>query len=223
MTDPKPIGTDLGAVVTELRLRQPAEPFTPSAGPFEDDEMRRLRMAGKREMTAQRWAAIIPKRFLKAALGDLTSQEATPLRDWACAEASPNLLLLGAVGTGKTHAAVAACRVPHGLGASVAFWPVVELLDALRPNGPAGTWDELVNVDRLIIDDLGTERPTDWTHERFGALINRRWLEERPTVATTNLSLTDLEAAIGARTYSRLAGGALILQLTGEDRRRRNA
>lgn len=99
------------------------------------------------------------------------------------------------------------------------FVPVVEMLDDLRPGGPEGYLSDLMGVDRLILDDLGLERPTDWTIERLYALVNRRWLEERPTIATTNLSPQALEEAVGARMFSRLAGAAVSIGIAGPDRR----
>lgn len=104
------------------------------------------------------------------------------------------------------------------------FLPVVELLDHLRPGGPEHALADLMNVGMLIVDDLGSERPTDWTSERLYALVNRRWMEEAPTVFTSNLAPDPLQDAIGERTFSRIVGsGAVTLSLTGKDQRRNNA
>jgi DNA replication protein DnaC len=100
------------------------------------------------------------------------------------------------------------------------FHPIVELLDMLRPGGPEDGFSRLVNAPRLIIDDIGSQRETDWTAERFFALVNRRWMEQRPTIATSNLGLPDLKAAVGDRAFSRLVGSdAVVLKFTGRDRR----
>lgn len=136
----------------------------------------------------------------------------------------PNLVLLGAVGVGKTHAALAAARADHERGLEVVFLPVVELLDLLRPGGPEHALDDVMHCDRLVVDDLGHERSTDWTWERLGAVVNRRWLEERPIIATSNLDPPELSAAVGERTYSRLVGdGAVVIHVAGDDRRRKRA
>jgi DNA replication protein DnaC len=130
-------------------------------------------------------------------------------------------VLLGPVGVGKSHAAVAATRGLHHDGHEVQFLPVVELLDLLRPGGPERALYDLANLDVLIVDDLGSERGTDWTAERLYALVNRRWLEETPTVFTSNLSPPDLQDALGERTFSRIVGNdAVTLTLSGRDRRR---
>ena len=168
-----------------------------------------------------RWATMVPSRFAWAELPQLDDKVRPVIADWAANPAGRNLVLLGPVGTGKTHAALAAARERALAGDVVRFYPVVELLDHLRPSGPEGTYGHLADLDLLVVDDLGTERATDWTDERLGALINRRWMEERPTIVTTNLEGPALLAALGERAYSRLTGsGTVALRLTGQDRRR---
>lgn len=168
------------------------------------------------------WQDAIPSRFQWARLDDFDGAAHDTIAGWASDPRGRNLILTGPVGTGKSHAAVAACRPAFfDHSREVRFCPVVELLDQLRPGGPEGVWDDLVGVDRLIIDDLGSEKVSDWTSERVFALINRRWLEELPTIVTTNLDPPQFAAVIGAPVYSRLTGGAVAVQLSGEDRRRK--
>ncbi len=101
------------------------------------------------------------------------------------------------------------------------FWPVVELLDELRPGGNPAALQEALDTEILVLDDLGADRATDWTTERLYRIINRRWMEQRPIVATTNLETKDLRESLGERCYSRLVGdGAVCVRLGGEDRRR---
>lgn len=169
------------------------------------------------------WESAVPARFRAARLADFADRAGhDDLVDWAQDEARPNLVLLGPVGVGKTRAATAAVRGAFAAGSSLIFAPVGELLDRLdwrRPDSAA--WmAELMAVDLLVVDDLGAERSNEWTGERLYAVINRRWLDELPTVATTNLEPDQLAEALGERTYSRLVGGATVLRLAGPDRRR---
>lgn len=175
----------------------------------------------------QHWLTICPQRFHLAQLDDeyLASvpEIAEDLAAWAKHPQGRNLVLCGPTGTGKTHAVMAACREAHRHGLTVVFLPVVELLDLLRPGGPEGALDKLMGVDRLVLDDLGAEKATDWTQERLYALVNRRWLEERPTAVTSNLEADVLrteDRGVGERLFSRLAGSdAVVLRLSGKDRR----
>lgn len=173
-----------------------------------------------------RWARCIPARFIDAEISQLDVDSCAVICEWLSAltrdEPLRNLVLLGPVGTGKTHAAVAALRLASEAGCSIAFSPVVELLDALRP-GHDDSNDRLrtlTEVRVLLLDDLGAEKSTEWTHERLYALVNRRWLERRATIVTSNLTPEQLEESVDKRLYSRLVDDALALRLTGADRRR---
>jgi len=182
----------------------------------------------ERRERGERWATIIPRRFVDAHLDgieDMNPEAETMLREWSDAVSRNNLLLTGPVGTGKTYAALAAVR-PYlfGCGLDVEFWPVVELLDALKPGRELadGGWRRLAEVPVLVLDDIGAERATDWSDEQLYALVNRRWLNELPTVCTTNLPPGEMAAAVGDRMFSRLArSGAVAIEMSGEDRRKR--
>ena len=185
-------------------------------------------MVGTRSIERARemhWLTICPQRFHLAELTEeyLASvpEIAEDLAAWAKHPQGRNLVLFGPTGTGKTHAVTGACREAHRHGLTVVFLPVVELLDLLRPGGPEHALDKLMAVDRLILDDLGAEKATDWTAERLYALVNRRWLEERPTAITTNLEIEDLRdetKGVGERLFSRIAGSdAVVLRMSGKD------
>jgi DNA replication protein DnaC len=206
-----------------------------------DPDLAAVAGRGLAAMRATRWTLLVPQRFHRAGVADFEDADAADfyqptlaaaVRAWAAAPKGRNLVLLGSVGTGKTHAAVAAARLRHDAGDDVRFLPVVEMLDLLRPGGPERALYDLADVGCLVLDDLGSERPTDWTAERLYALVNRRWMEERSTVATSNLPATravadegyggaTLDETLGPRLFSRLVGsGAVIHRLTGPDRRR---
>jgi DNA replication protein DnaC len=182
-----------------------------------DDEDRALEPTWRES----RWDQI-PNRFRWARADRLDEDVAKEVTAWAGSPGPlPNLVLYGSVGTGKTFAAVAAARLRFDAGDEVAFWPVVELLDGLRPGGDLEVWDQAVyDAQVLILDDLGASRATDWTDERLYALVNRRWLDERPTIVTTNIDPGQLAVALGERMASRILGApAVVYGLNGPDRR----
>lgn len=168
------------------------------------------------------WRLGLPSRLRWARPEDFTGQVRDDLLEWSANPAGRNLILVGPIGVGKSHAAVAACAEGAAKGIETRFLPTVELFELLRPGGPDGALWDLMAVERLILDDVGADRSTDWSLDRLYALVNRRWLEERPTIVTTNLDPRGpLEQAVRADTYSRLVGsGAVVLSLTGEDRRK---
>src|SRR5918999_1025911 len=136
------------------------------------------------------------------------------------------LYFCGGVGTGKTHLAVAVMneliqrkRVPS------LFVTVPEFLDNLRGayNDPGRNLDEWMdavkNADFLVLDDLGSERPTEWVQERLFVIINHRYRESLPTVFTSNIGPENLPAQLGERTASRIIAMCEGVELAGDDYR----
>lgn len=214
--DPRPLKDNLDLARRHLRSAPgdlpPAPEMVEAVVDFEAVRAERLRLV---------WHQSIPSRFLHARPAQLPAGAAAQITAWIDLPAPPNLLLTGPVGAGKSWAAVAAVRPAFERGLDVAFWPVADLIEALKPSGPAATWEDVEHVDRLILDDLGAERSTDFAASEVSRLINRRWLDERPIVATTMLDSAQLRGYLGEHTFSRLVGSdALVVALTGEDRRR---
>lgn len=176
------------------------------------------------------WSRNAPARFRNVTFADLDDETRATVSTWL--ETVPNLLVTGPVGVGKTHAALAAARqwwLADPRDRDYSFVPTVELLDNLRPNAEnrqMGMWDSepwldhYVRVGLLILDDLGGEKPSDWTAERLYLIVNRRWLDRKPTIATTNLTPAELKEQLGERTYDRIRDGAIGLRLSGESLRK---
>lgn len=175
----------------------------------------------KREAWAARWQHS-HARFAEATLDHLDPASREKVEDWIDHPSPGTLIFAGGVGSGKTHAAFVTMREMFLHNLNVQFWPVPKLLDALRPNGGATETvaAEASLVDVLVLDDMGAERPTDWSMERLYILINDRWMAKRRTIATTNLDGKALREAIGDRMFSRLIEGATFVQMGMTDRRK---
>jgi DNA replication protein DnaC len=169
---------------------------------------------------AARWSWVCPERFVNARLSDIDLIE-DRLRGWCERPDGRTLAIAGEVGCGKTHLALAAARELHMASREVRFWPVVELWRKLRPGGQEGLIDLVSDVDVLVLDDLGSERATDWSAEQMWEIVNRRWLERRATVFTTNLAWSKLREVVGDRVYDRLVNAETVrVVLDGGSRRR---
>lgn len=139
------------------------------------------------------------------------------------------LYLYGDCGIGKTHIACAIAKRMLELPIRVKFYNVNKFLDEMKKefdNGidhesrDVGIFEEAMRLNGLLIlDDLGTEKATDWTRERFCTLINHRYEEMLPTIFTSNCDLEILHSRMGDRVVSRIVGMTEVINLTGTDKR----
>jgi DNA replication protein DnaC len=143
------------------------------------------------------------------------------------------LLLMGSVGTGKTHLAVAALqqvmreKTPPVHGRFADFTALV--LEIQMTFDGSGSSREilrpLIEAELLVLDELGAGKTTPWVMDLLYYLVNTRYLEGRTTIFTTNFSdfprgqsesLTD---RVSARIRSRLFEMCRRLELRGRDYR----
>jgi DNA replication protein DnaC len=120
------------------------------------------------------------------------------------------ILFHGPTGSGKTHLAAAILREAiYMREVPCLFLNVPSWLQRLRDLRAYAAGEELEwtfprGFTIVVIDDLGTERGDNWSHDRLYSLINDRETRARLTIATTNLELGELESRLGKATYSRL-------------------
>jgi len=73
----------------------------------------------------------------------------------------------------------------------------------------------LANANLLFLDDIGTNKPSEWATEMLYSLLDNRVL---PVIATSNYSLEELPVRLGHdRIVSRLCGLAHVQTVTGDD------
>ncbi len=140
---------------------------------------------------------------------------------------SPNLLLIGGTGLGKTHLSLAIANSVIDKGYGVVYGcasAVFNDLEAIRFNRNTGYthYEErmLLDCDLLVLDDLGTEFVTQFTISSLYNIVNARILSGKPTIISTNLSIGDLERTYDQRLTSRLTSDYTMLRFLGEDIRR---
>lgn len=226
-SEPAPISITAGRAAKALEI---ARRHTPVAAVPDDaralpDAFLAEQRDRQRAWRATAWTeSVVPPVYGTPTLADvhtagLPADIAAELVAWS-KDPIRNLVLLGPVGTGKTHLAWSVLHDPYLAGRGVRGLALVDLLASLRPSdGPADTVGPR-DVDLLLLDDIGAEKASDWTDQEVYALVHNRWEQQRPLVVTANLDPAGLRDALGARAYSRLKDGAVFLEIPGKDRRR---
>lgn len=124
------------------------------------------------------------------------------------------LLLCGKAGRGKTHLACAILNMLQDRW-TTAFAHIPTFLEQLRQG--EGNIQQLIAVDLLVLDDLGSERESDWALEKLLVIVDGRLNQFKPTVYTTNFNLDELELRLGSRLASRILYNSLDLVVQGPD------
>ena len=171
--------------------------------------------ATRASVLAELWARSCPARFRRAVVDELDDGVRPHIERWLTTR-DVNIVLLGPVGSGKSHALWATIGRMHRESVRWSGGSVPTILDSLRPDRER-TFDAAADV--LLLDDIGTEKPTEWTAEQLTRIIDSAWSDCRPVLASSNLAPKDLADWLGPRAWSRLAGGALVLSVSGHDRR----
>ena len=77
--------------------------------------------------------------------------------------------------------------------------------------------ESFTRCDLLILDDLGTEMPGQFTNVALYGIINDRLLLGKPTIISTNLTTDDIAKRYTPQIASRLRGSFKRVPFIGED------
>ncbi|MDT7780077.1 MAG: replication protein DnaC [Acidobacteriota bacterium] len=144
------------------------------------------------------------------------------------------LLLMGPVGVGKTHLAVAILQGLLEKGVPCLFYEFGALLKEIQDsyNKVSNTSEMSVlapvyQAEVLVLDELGASKPTDWVRDTMMNIIGKRYNDKKLTVFTTNYldarrapTEETLEDRVGVRLRSRLYEMCRTVQIDGEDYRK---
>lgn len=134
------------------------------------------------------------------------------------------LIFWGPVGTGKSF--TAACIANQLLAGQipVIMTSFVKILQNIQAQPDEAEYISMLNnASLLVLDDLGTERNTDYALEKVYNVIDSRSREAKPMVLTTNMTLhemLDVEDIRYKRIYDRIFETCLPVEVSGESFRR---
>ena len=133
------------------------------------------------------------------------------------------LLLMGPCGSGKTHLAVAALleMIDSDKPGKLLFSNFQDLIQEIQASfdsdevpSKSELLRPLLEADLLVLDELGSQKPSMFVQDILYYVINSRYNDERTTIFTTNF-LEDLHERIGDRLRSRLYEMSMEVKLAG--------
>lgn len=133
------------------------------------------------------------------------------------------ICLYGRQGRGKTHLAFGLARKMEQMGYAVLVLKSIDLLNRLKrcyiakdDQKEVQVMNILKRADLLVIDDIGTEKPTGWVLEKLYEVIDYRNARSA-TIFTTNLDGEEMERKLGGPLTSRVFGAGVQLLISGRD------
>lgn len=135
------------------------------------------------------------------------------------------ILFTGGVGTGKTYELASAMKWLLGEGEAVRFRTFGDICrnirDSIGKKNYSEVYREWFSEDIFVVDDLGVENSTSFIQEFVYNLINDYYNWNKRLLITTNLTSQELVENYGQRVVSRLSEMCEIVNLEGNDRRRK--
>lgn len=118
------------------------------------------------------------------------------------------IVMKGGTGLGKTHLSLSIAKEVIGKGYSVIYGSAPDLFRKAEQEqfgrSDGNTIDMLLDVDLLILDDVGAEFESKFYNSVLYNIVNNRMNAARPTIISTNMDFGELLARYGERIVSRL-------------------
>ena len=215
----------------EAAERLAGAPMTPEALEAQEEAAKRAELDGRRRANVQREqryetaCAALPALY-SYALGDVelvrcvSRHDAIAETSMALAKSAPALVWSGLSGSGKTTLACAAARTwARRVEGKIVFARATELATASRYHalgeGQPAAIRAAISADLLILDELDQPtRTAQWSDVED--VVFARYEQNRPTWATTWLSVAQVKEAYGDGFARRLFERATIINCGGE-------
>ena len=140
---------------------------------------------------------------------------------------SGNLLFRGGTGLGKTFLSGCIAKAVSDKGFSVVYETAGDAFAAFEDRKfsrdvsiaeeAAAKVRRILDCDLLILDDLGTEMSTSFTHSALYNIVNSRLTSGKKTIISTNLSAEEMASRYTPQVVSRISGEYDTVPFRGSD------
>lgn len=103
-------------------------------------------------------------------------------------------------GSGKTLLATIIGAELYKRGTRAVFWSMANLLDELKSTfdkesrtSTSSVIEPCMTAALLILDDIGVEKQSAWVNETLYKIVDRRLINKRPTIFTSNIPIDELQ------------------------------
>lgn len=137
-------------------------------------------------------------------------------------KSSDSILMFGKTGLGKTHLSLAIANRVLEKGFSVIYDSIINILRKIEREHfsrehSSEMLDLIMDVELLIIDDLGTEFESQFYSSTVYNIINTRLNCGKPTIISTNLDYEGIRRRYDERVVSRITAVYTCMEFKGED------
>lgn len=160
-----------------------------------DEQMLRIRRLKDASMMDKKYREVI---FEKYEVRKENKEAYETAQKYACRfqdmyKKNQGLFLYGPVGTGKSYTAACIGNYLLNHAKPVIMTSFVKILQDIWESDREAEYITILNsASLLIIDDLGTERETDYALEKVYNIIDSRVRANKPMIITSNLELNDM-------------------------------
>lgn len=147
---------------------------------------------------------------------------------------SGGIIMLGSVGTGKTHIATAISKGVCDTGNKAHMTTIPIIIRTIRSSwkkGATDNWGSSISEEDvirdysqkwklLVIDEIGSQYGSDSEKIIISEIINNRYNNMLPTIIIGNVTLSEAEDYLGKRVIDRIKEGGKVLIFDWESHRK---
>jgi DNA replication protein DnaC len=190
----------------------------------EEDEKRRRAQAADRALEERGISGRLREMTFESYRADTQEQDRalTKCREFS-GKPDGTLVLIGGVGTGKTHLAVAIARETRGTYSTL-MRMIRNIRESYRHDSPKSEQqliDWWAECEMLVLDEVGVQHCTEAEQLLAYEILNERYVQELPTVLISNETIAGMGKILGERVMDRLAETGQVVAFTWSSYRRR--